>query len=182
MNISTKGTTFATLALALALVAGCTSTRTQKSAGEALDDVAIVAQVKTKLIADPVTKAHQIDVESFKGIVQLNGFVDSAAERSQAAALAREVSNVQEVRNNLVVRSADRSAGEVVDDAAITAKVKTALLGSDLTKGLQVGIETRDGVVQLSGFVDDAAARDEAVRLARAVSGVRSVRNEIDVK
>ena len=60
----------------------CASTRTQKSAGEQVDDTVTTASVKCSLIGDPVTKAGQIDVEVFKGTVQLNGFVDSAASKA----------------------------------------------------------------------------------------------------
>jgi osmotically-inducible protein OsmY len=67
--------------MTLAMVA-CASTRTQKSAGEQVDDTVTTAAVKSALIADPVTKAHQIDVETFKGTVQLNGFVDTRRARS----------------------------------------------------------------------------------------------------
>ena len=64
------------LVVTMAMVA-CASTRTQKSAGEQVDDSVTTGLVKSALIADPVTKAHQIDVEVFKGTVQLNGYVDS---------------------------------------------------------------------------------------------------------
>ena len=66
--------------MTLAMVA-CASTRTQKSPGEQVDDSVTTGRVKAALIADPVTKAHQIDVETFKGTVQLNGFVDTAASK-----------------------------------------------------------------------------------------------------
>ncbi len=68
------------LVVTLAMVA-CASTRTQKSAGEQVDDSVTTGCVKSALIADPVTKAHQIDVETFKGTVQLNGFVDIGGEQ-----------------------------------------------------------------------------------------------------
>jgi len=72
--------------MTLAMVA-CASTRTQKSAGEQVDDSVTTGRVKAALIADPVTKAHQIDVEVFKGTVQLNGFVDSASSKEHAPKL-----------------------------------------------------------------------------------------------
>ena len=75
--------------MTLAMVA-CASTRTQKSAGEQVDDTVTTADVKAALIGDPVTKAGQIDVEVFKGTVQLNGFVDSQASKDRATAVARQ--------------------------------------------------------------------------------------------
>ncbi|MEO7385375.1 MAG: BON domain-containing protein, partial [Gammaproteobacteria bacterium] len=69
---------------------GCTTTDTSadRSAGTTIDDAAITATVKSKLIAEPDTKARQIDVETSNGVVQLNGFVDSSAARSEAERLA----------------------------------------------------------------------------------------------
>ena len=167
--------------MSLAMVA-CASTRTQKSAGEQVDDTVTTASVKAALIADPVTKAHQIDVETFKGTVQLNGFVDTAASKERATEIARKQKGVTAVRNNLTVKTTDRSSDQVVDDSAITAKVKSALAGDPRTKAHQINIETHDGVVQLSGFVDNSEAKSTAEELARAVDDVKSVDNELDVK
>jgi hyperosmotically inducible protein len=167
--------------MTLAMVA-CASTRTQKSAGEQVDDTVTTAAVKAALIADPTTKAHQIDVETFKGTVQLNGFVDSAASKERATEVARDQKGVTAVRNNLTVKTTERSTDQVGDDAAITAKVKSALAGDPRTKAHQINIETRDGVVQLSGFVDNSEAKSTAEELARAVDSVKSVDNELDVK
>ena len=168
--------------MTLAMVA-CASTRTQKSAGEQVDDSVTTGRVKAALIADPVTKAHQIDVETFKGTVQLNGFVDSAASKERASEVARSTKGVTAVHNNLTVRTDSGPSGsERMGDAEITAKVKSALAGDPRTKAHQVNVETREGVVQLSGFVDNSEAKSTAEELARAVDDVKSVDNEIDVK
>jgi hyperosmotically inducible protein len=161
---------------------GCRAPPTQKSAGEQVDDSITTGRVKAALIADPVTKAHQIDVETFKGTVQLNGFVDTAASKERAAEVARGTKGVTKVQNNLTVKNDPRSAGGMVDDAAITAKVKAALAGDPRTKAHQVNVETRDGVVQLSGFVDNSEAKSTAEDLARDVDNVKSVDNELSVK
>src|SRR5215203_6300672 len=105
------------LVVTMAMMA-CASTRTQKSAGEQIDDSVTTGRVKAALIADPVTKAHQIDVETFKETVQLNGFVDTAASKERATEVAKNTRGVEKVNNNLSVRTADRSAGAVVDDGA----------------------------------------------------------------
>jgi len=86
------------------------------------------------------------------------------------------------VDNNLVVQESSRSAGEVIDDGVITAKVKTALIEDPMVKAHQVEVSTREGVVQLSGFVDNADAKRKAAELARNVSGVKDVRNDLTVK
>lgn len=169
------------LIVTMAMVA-CASTRTQKSAGEQVDDSVTTGRVKAALIADPTTKAHQIDVETFKGTVQLNGFVDTAASKARASEIAKSTRGVESVRNNLTVKTAERSGEQVVDDGAITSKVKMALAGDSRTKAHQVNVETHEGAVQLSGFVDSAEAKSTAGELARAVEHVRSVNNQIDVK
>jgi len=169
------------LVVTMAMVA-CASTRTQKSAGEQVDDSVTTGLVKSALIADPVTKAHQIDVEVFKGTVQLNGFVDSAASKERATEVAKTTKGVHTVHNNLTVDTTHRSGEAVVDDGAITTKVKAALAEDSRTKAHQINIETHEGVVQLSGFVDTAEAKSTAASLASAVEHVRSVNNQIDVK
>src|SRR5690348_7868027 len=113
------------MVVTLAMVA-CASTRTQKSAGEQVDDSVTTGRVKAALIADPVTKAHQIDVETFKGTVQLNGFVDSASSKERASEVARSTKGVTAVHNNLTVRTDGKSASDSISDTEITAKVKTA--------------------------------------------------------
>lgn len=167
--------------MTLAMMA-CASTRTQKSAGEQVDDSVTTGRVKAALIADSTTKAHQIDVETFKGTVQLNGFVDTAASKERASEIAKGTKGVTSVRNNLTVKTTGRDAGTVVDDGAITAKVKAALAGDPRTKAHQVNVETRNGAVQLSGFVDTSEAKSTAEELARSVDNVKSVDNELDVK
>jgi hyperosmotically inducible protein len=167
--------------MALAMAA-CASTRTQKSPGEQVDDSVTTGRVKAALIADPVTKAHQIDVETFKGTVQLNGYVDTAASKDRAAQVAKGTKGVTAVHNNLTVKTTGRDASGVVDDSAITAKVKAALAGDPRTKAHQVNVETREGKVQLSGFVDSSEAKSTAEELARAVDNVKGVDNELDVK
>ena len=77
----------------------------QQTAGEVVDDGVVTAKVKAKLVDDPVTKAYQINVETFKGTVQLSGSVDSAEARSRATELARQVGGVKDVKNSLQVRT-----------------------------------------------------------------------------
>jgi len=68
-----------------------------------------------------------------------------------------------------------------VDDAWITAKVKTMLLKDDIVKGLSVNVETRKGMVQLSGWVNHAFQIDQAERVARSIDGVKSIRNDLQL-
>ena len=78
--------------------------------------------------------------------------------------------------------SKQTSPGEYVDDSVITTKVKTLLAEDDFLKSFQIGVETRKGIVQLSGFVNSRAAVDKAVEIARTIKGVASVKNDLIVK
>lgn len=166
----------------LAGSAACSATRTHRAPGEQLDDAAILSNVKSALISDSKTDAHEINVDVNRGVVQLNGFVDSMAEKSRATILATEVEGVMEVRNNLTVKQANETAGEHFDDSILTAKVKTALVESPDTKANQINVETNGGVVQLSGFVNNEKARAAATTVAMSVKGVKKVENKISIK
>lgn len=72
-----------------------------------------------------------------------------------------------------------RSGGNMMDDAAITTKVKTALLAENDVKSFDIGVETFNGVVQLSGFVDSQWQIDKATSVASAVEGVSRVKNDL---
>jgi hyperosmotically inducible periplasmic protein len=108
--------------------------------------------------------------------------VDSTTARDRATTVTHSVSGVGEVHNNLVVETAERSVGTVVDDATITAKVKTALIGNTDTKATQINVSTHAGVVQLSGFVNDSNESHTAESLAGDVAGVRHVDNVLEIK
>ena len=74
------------------------------------------------------------------------------------------------------------STGEYIDDSVITTKIKTKLAADDFLKSFQIGVESRKGIVQLSGFVNSQAAVDKAGQIARGVKGVISVKNDLIVK
>ena len=99
--------------LALSSVA-CSSTsetrgndaeRAGAKAGRVIDDSVITGKVKAALIADPTTKAHQIEVETFKGTVQLSGWVDTDTARERATEVARNIEGVRDVKNSLGLRN-----------------------------------------------------------------------------
>ncbi|MEO5882526.1 MAG: BON domain-containing protein [Caldimonas sp.] len=80
------------------------------------------------------------------------------------------------------VKSAADKAGNVIEDGAITAKVKTALLADPDVKGLMIDVDTKDGIVTLKGTADKAANRDRAVSIAKDTGGVKSVEDQLVVK
>lgn len=77
---------------------------------------------------------------------------------------------------------AGATAGRVIDDSVITGKVKSALIADSTTKAYQIEVETYQGTVQLSGFVDSAEARRRAVEVARNVEGVKNVKNSLELR
>ncbi len=92
-----------TIALAAALVA-CAGSQTRESTGQYIDDAAITAKVKAEIVKEPTLKTFQVSVETFKGQVQLSGFVDSAQAVAKAGEIARSVPGVVSVKNNLIVK------------------------------------------------------------------------------
>jgi osmotically-inducible protein OsmY len=74
------------------------------------------------------------------------------------------------------------SAGEYIDDSVITARAKTLLAKDDFIKSFQIGVETYQGAVQLSGFVDSKKTADKAEEFVKSVKGVRSIQNNLIVK
>ena len=95
-----------------AAAAACTTTKSEgptehaaANAGRVVDDSVITGKVKAALVADPTTKAHQISVETFQGVVQLSGFVDTTEARSRATQVAQQVEGVKNVKNDLELRN-----------------------------------------------------------------------------
>jgi osmotically-inducible protein OsmY len=83
---------------------GCASTQTREGTGEYIDDSVITTKVKAAIFSEPTLKVLQINVETFKGEVQLSGFVDSAQSAKKAGEIAAGVKGVTSVKNNLIVK------------------------------------------------------------------------------
>jgi osmotically-inducible protein OsmY len=88
----------------IAVFLGCASTPTRESSGQYVDDSAITTKVKAAIFNESSLKVFQINVETFKGEVQLSGFVDSAQSVKKAGEIARSVDGVKSVKNNLIVK------------------------------------------------------------------------------
>lgn len=94
----------AAAATALAMSAGCSVMRDQQTVGSYVDDSSITTQVKAKFAEDQTVSAMAIGVETMRGVVQLSGFAKTADERARAEQLARSVSGVKSVKNDIAVR------------------------------------------------------------------------------
>lgn len=87
--------------LIVALAMGCASTAKQEGTGEYVDDTVITAKVKAAVFNEPSLKSAEINVETFKGVVQLSGFVNSQADINKAVEVARSVPGVTSVKNDM---------------------------------------------------------------------------------
>jgi hyperosmotically inducible protein len=99
-NINHKLATLAGVLL-IATTMGCASTRTQEGTGEYIDDTVITTKVKAAMLNEPTLKSAEINVETFKGVVQLSGFVSSQAAETRAVEVARAVGGVKSVKNDM---------------------------------------------------------------------------------
>ena len=166
-----------------------------RTAAQATADAATTASVKTRLLADERTKGFDINVDTYNGVVSLTGGADSMADKMAATEVANQADNVLRVENKLTiagedtearqdantatasgeVREAMDEAGDGIDDAWITSKVKTQLLADDQVHGTEINVETKGNVVTLIGTAPTLAARTKAIEIAQATKGVRSV-------
>ena len=168
-------------ALALLTASGCAVVSDQQGVGSYFDDTGTTTKVKAKLAEDPAVKSSAISVETLKGTVQLAGFVKTDAEKATADRVVRAVPGVVTLRNDLVVVSNQQSTGSYIDDTGITTKVKAKLAEEPSLKSGAIAVETLRGTVQLSGFIKTASEKSTAERVARGVSGVTALRNDLIV-
>jgi len=91
-------------ALAMAVTLGCASTATSEGTGEYVDDTVITAKVKTAILGESTLKSAEINVETFKGVVQLSGFVNSQSDVNRAVVVAKNVKGVKSVKNDMRVK------------------------------------------------------------------------------
>lgn len=92
------------LAMTLVTAVGCSSTPKQEGTGEYVDDTVITTKVKAAILNEPTLNVAEINVETFKGVVQLSGFVNSQGDIDKAVQVARSVSGVKSVKNDMRVK------------------------------------------------------------------------------
>jgi hyperosmotically inducible protein len=167
----------ALLAAPVFTLAGCSSTQ---STGQQIDDAALTAAVKANLVSADGVDAAEIDVDTLDAHVTLSGRVDSNSERDAAVRVAQRTDGVHGVTDNMTVGSGP-SPGEKLDDAGITASVKAKLADDPMVKARDIDVDTVQGVVTLSGKVQNESERMRALQIARSASGVKSVTNNLEV-
>ena len=149
------------------------------------DDATLAATVKSKLLWNSNTEGLDIQVRAENGVVSLRGQARTPAAKELAERLAANTDGVREVHNHLSVSSADSpaadarnaasDAGAVISDAWITSKVISSFLYSRNLDGLNISVDTKDGMVSLGGTVRSSTEKELAVEIARGIRGVREV-------
>jgi hyperosmotically inducible periplasmic protein len=143
-------------------------------------DAWLTSKTRIALFADERVKGTQISVESLNGVVTLRGKVDSDEAKAAAASIAGGVEGVTRVRNDLQVVSPDSRKSVEASDDAITRRVEYRLAEDGRLKG--VDVRTDAGVVTVTGEVSTIGAGVHASEIAGEVSGVRSVKNQPDLR
>jgi hyperosmotically inducible periplasmic protein len=153
-------------------------------------DVGITTAIKTKMAVDDSVRPYKIEVTTQKGVVTLTGNIDSEAAKERALSIARETKGVVEVTDMIAVKRAagdgdapdpGRTVGVAIDDADTTIRVKGRLLEDPVVKGLQIDVDTRAGVVYLTGRVGSDEEKEQAIKLARETKGVKDVQANLTV-
>ncbi|KEY44529.1 MULTISPECIES: molecular chaperone OsmY [Pantoea] len=148
-----------------------------------MDDSGITAKAKAALVDDDAIKSTDISVKTHSGVVTLSGFVTSQDQAEKAVAVVQKIEGVKSVSDKLHVRDSKASSMKgYAGDAATTSEIKAKLLADDIVPSRNVKVETTDGVVQLSGQVANQAQSDRAESIAKAIEGVKSVKNDLTVK
>ena len=148
--------------------------------GNFMDDSAITAKVKAAMVDHESIKSTDISVKTDQKVVTLSGFVESQAQAEEAVNVAKGVEGVTSVSDKLHVRdSKSDSVKGYAGDTSTTSEIKAKLLADDIVPSRKVKVETTDGVVQLSGTVDSQAQIERAESIAKAVDGVKSVKNDL---
>jgi osmotically-inducible protein OsmY len=148
-------------------------------------DAWITTKVKTALLFHRNVSASGTTVYTKDGIVTLQGVAGSMAEKELTTEYAKDIDNVKEVKNNMTIATtpanAKETTGEKIDDASITAQVKSSLMTHHSTSALKTGVSTTDGVVTLTGVAKNDAEKSLVTKLTEDINGVTSVVNNMTI-
>jgi hyperosmotically inducible periplasmic protein len=154
-------------------------------------DAGISTKLRAKLAVDDTVRPYKIEVATQDGVVTLTGNIDSEAAKQRALSIAMRTGGVVEVKDMIEVRRASgggdapdpgRTIGVTIDDAGTTMRVKGRLLEDPVVNALRIDVDTRDGVVFLTGSVRSEQERKQAVKLARETKGVRDVQANLTIE
>jgi osmotically-inducible protein OsmY len=141
--------------------------------------------VRTTLLFHRNVSATKTDVNVADGIVTLSGEASSQAQKELTTEYAKDVEGVKEVKNDMTIAKTpakpDQTIGEQIDDASITAQVKSSLVSHRSTSAVQTKVETTDGVVTVSGIAKNAAEKSLVTKLVTDINGVTRVINNMTI-
>ena len=145
----------------------------------------IGTKVKTALVFHRNVRATRTDVNVKDGVVTLSGEASSLAQKDLTTEYAKDVEGVKEVKNEMTIDKTpakpDETMGEKMDDASITAHVKSALMAHRSTSALKTKVSTTDGVVTVTGIARNAAEKSLVTKLVTDIDGVISVKNDMTI-
>lgn len=178
------------LATALAMACASTAIAGDRSVEQQIADARLEAQIETAIVFNRHLNPFEIDVEVRGDTAILTGVVDESIDRELAERVAMNAHGVKHVSNRITLDPGasqmpksdnDRDFDEAVEDATITASIKSRLLWNEVTDGLDINVDTMEGRVTLTGDTTTAAEKQVAGRLALRTDGVVSVDNRIVV-
>ena len=142
-------------------------------------------KVKSALLFHRNVSATGTEVDVKDGIVTLTGQASSMAQKELTTEYAKDVDNVKEVNNEMTIAPApaapDATISDKIDDASITAQVKSSLLSHHSTSAIHTGVSTTDGVVTLTGIAKNDAEKSLVTKLTTDINGVTSVINNMTI-
>lgn len=160
----------------------------EKKDEERGSDLWLEAKIVTAYTLNQYLNPFKLDVDVKKGVAYLSGSVDSEVERDLAVEIARGVEGVKKVEEGIKVEpgtvAEERRESpffRTVEDATITSKVKSKLLWNRNTQGLDINVDTENGIVTLKGKVSSEAHENLAVQLAKNTTGVERVKSELKI-
>lgn len=165
--------------LLMLLIAAPLAAQDSKTVGEHFSDSWIHTKVKSSLATN---SGASINIEVYKGEVQLAGFTSTPELAKSLPERAARVSGVKKVYNQIIVVEPGRSAGEVLDDGLLVTSVEGAMANDNLVKALKINTESNRGRVLLSGFVDSDEHRNAVLAIVKNVSGVKEIIDGMNLK
>lgn len=160
----------------------------QAQSDEQTSDLWLKAKLVTAYTLNQHLNPFKLDVEVKNGTANLSGTVDSDVERDLAVEIAKGVEGISEVKDNIKIEPGagadERRESEffrLVNDASVTARVKSKLLWNSNTSGLDIRVTTEDGIVTLKGDVASPVKKDLAIQLAKNTPGVERVKDDLEV-
>jgi len=182
-----------------------------KKGAQVVSDASVTTAVKTRLMSDKVARGTAIEVDTKDRVVTITGTVPTDADKARIGRLVAHTSGVKSVENDLTVTEAAaaptsgtvhekpepegtkvvikddttpmvKKGARVVSDASVTTAVKTRLMGDDLGRATQIDVDTKDGVVTITGNVPSEADKTRLGDLVAHTTGVKSVVNNLTVK